>query len=569
MIDRKTFLKGALSATLATLSGIFPSGVFAGSRPPSVSTNKKPNILMILMDQERSWADLPKDLDLPARRAFAESALSFTRHHISAVACGPSRSVIYTGQHIQKTGVYDNPGMAPGRRDLNPEQTPTIGTMLKEQGYYTAYVGKWHLHEFGPKEKSNLKAALQPFGFDEFAPATPKGDTDGEAGDGSKLDPVIARNTVKWLEKQDASPQEKPWFMAVNLINPHDIRHFDATGKQGETLHPHFASELAGAPDTDLYHEDLGFGLPPTFPGPKPRPVSAHQLYIEDAEYFFGKMPFDDKAAWHRYQNYYFNCLRDVDREIASILEHLEKAGMSDDTMVIFTSDHGEMGGAQGLQGKGPFIYKECFGVPLLIRHPNLPRGVTTDRLTSALDLAPTILAAAGLDDGARQSRYPHLKGKNLLGNETQRDGILMMSSIVHCCNPAKKDHIIETLYARDRGENVAPFGFPDDFIDFGNRNFLRGLFDGRYKFGRYFRPDQHHTPRDWTTLTKYNDIELYDTYQDPNETINLAAKDEYRDLVLRLNAHLNRLMAAEAGPDLGEAMPGDADMWALKGDAG
>src|SRR5690606_18929518 len=113
-------------------------------------------------------------------------------------------------------------------------------------------------------------------------------------------------------------------------------------------------------------------------------------------------------------------------------------------------SEHGELAGAHGLRGKGPFLYKENFRVPLVIRHPDLRQGATTGALACGLDMAPTLLAMSGLPDDALQSRYPALQGHNLLnalGGAELRDGILWTSNAVHCCNPDKKDGIIKTLY--------------------------------------------------------------------------------------------------------------------------
>ncbi len=441
------------------MSGLPPLAK-AGSQAPAILKNKRPNILLIVTDQERSWADLPNGLDLPQRAQLAQSASQFAHHHANAVACGPSRSVIYTGQHIQKTGVFDNPAMAPGRKDLDPRQTPTIGTMLQDNGYHTAYFGKWHLHDLTKKPAPDMATALQPFGFDEFRPPVPTGDTDGAAWEGWQLDPALAHDAVAWLQTQATGTAHKPWFMAVNLINPHDIRHFNATGHQGDGMHPHFASEMAGLPDIPFYQTDLGFDLPKSFPGAKPRPVVAHDLYVDDAAYFFGSIPRDDEAAWSRYQNYYFNCLRDVDRHIGTLLDGLKNAGLSDDTVIIFTSDHGEMGGAHGLRGKGPFLYKENFHLPMLIRHPDMPAGATLPGLSCALDLAPTILAAAGVTDEKRHARYPDLPGHNLLatGNGTPtRDGLLLMSSIVHCCNQTKRSTSLKRFTPGTGGKTLRP----------------------------------------------------------------------------------------------------------------
>ena len=86
----------------------------------------------------------------------------------------------------------------------------------------------------------------------------------------------------------------------------------------------------------------------------------------------------------------------------------------------------------------------------------------------------------------------------------------------------------------------------------------IRGVFDGRYKFARYFRATEHHKPRDWETLIAHNDLELYDTAADPDELVNLAHEpDEHKAKILELNAKVNALIDAEVGPDDGSIYPG------------
>ena len=89
-------------------------------------------------------------------------------------------------------------------------------------------------------------------------------------------------------------------------------------------------------------------------------------------------------------------------------------------------------------------------------------------------------------------------------------------------------------------------------------RGLIRGVFDGRYKFGRYFRVTEHHEPRDWDTLVAHNDLELYDTADDPDEIVNLAATpDAHKARILELNAKVNALIDAEVGADDGAMYPG------------
>jgi arylsulfatase len=101
---------------------------------------------------------------------------------------------------------------------------------------------------------------------------------------------------------------------------------------------------------------------------------------------------------WRAGLRFYLNCLRDVDRSIDLVLDALEASGQADRTIVILTADHGEMAGAHGLRQKGNFVYDENFHVPLVVRHPDVAGHRTSDAMASALDLAPTLLAFAGVE---------------------------------------------------------------------------------------------------------------------------------------------------------------------------
>src|SRR5690606_18982800 len=95
------------------------------------------------------------------------------------------------------------------------------------------------------------------------------------------------------------------------------------------------------------------------------------------------------------------------------------------------------------------------------------------------------------------------------------------------------------------------------------DRVLIRGVFDGRYKFGRYFKVTEHHVPREWGTLLAHNDLELYDTVEDPDELVNLAYRpDSYRDLIVSLNEKVNALVEREVGEDDGAMYPGDVALY-------
>jgi arylsulfatase len=108
----------------------------------------------------------------------------------------------------------------------------------------------------------------------------------------------------------------------------------------------------------------------------------------------FSQPPLDE-AQLRVYQNYYFNCIRDVDQHVGAMLDAVEKLGFTHNTIVVVTADHGERGGAHGgMLGKGADIYKETVRVPLIVRHPDV-RGGLTDALAGGVDLAPTLLGFA------------------------------------------------------------------------------------------------------------------------------------------------------------------------------
>ncbi len=207
---------------------------------PSQSRGRPLNILLICTDQERSWVDLPSALPLPAHERLLTEGIGFENYHVNVSPCGPSRSVIYTGQHTQHTGLYVNPNTPP-QPELSAD-FPTIGDMLREQGYYTAYKGKWHLSNINEGRDfrgtptglyPNASEVLEPYGFSDY---NFDGERVGLAWEGFMEDGPIAADAARFLFDLAAGKiEDKPWFLAVNFVNPHDVMFFDATGHQYET----------------------------------------------------------------------------------------------------------------------------------------------------------------------------------------------------------------------------------------------------------------------------------------------------------------------------------------------
>lgn len=538
-------------------------GIPAVGKAAALLARKPPNILLVVTDQERHWLDLPAAVELPGHQKLLARGRGFHQHHVNTTPCSPSRSTIYCGQHTQHTRMISNHGAPPF-----PEMAPikTIGHLLREHGYYTAYKGKWHLSKvpdganLGYGAYPSTRDVLEPFGFSDF---NDDGDPHGITWTGFKYDPQTASNAARWLHgRGKALAGQKPWLLAVNFTNPHDVMYFDDTdgAQERSRLVPDYLSPLSSPPQDPLYRKDWDLPLPASYykDDLASKPWS-QRSYVEFCDMVYGRIEPGDERRWRRYQSYYFNCLRDVDRHLLTVLDALDSSGLADNTVVVFTADHGEMAGAHRLRQKGPHMYKENMRVPLIISHPDVQGGRTTEALSSAMDLVPTLLAFAGVPDVA--GRYPGLKGVDLSAavndprGRTVRDsrGILFNYTTPLYIDPAYARAVMESGGADWMGLIKAALktGRPGPRLD--HPGLFRGIHDGRYKFARYFKPAEHHIPLDWQTLLAHNELELYDLQEDPDELVNLALKPElHRALLLQLNAKTNALIAQEVGEDLG-----------------
>ena len=159
--------------------------------------NKKPNILMIVTDQEYAHQPMPAGFTLPSRDRIRARGVTFNNHHATTTVCTPSRSVIYTGRHTPHTRMFDNTNFAwIDDMKADPKTLPTIGHMLRDLGYHTVYKGKWHESELPAK---GTREAMEPYGFSEYQDW---GDVQGGPMDGALKDPKIADEAVDWLAKR-------------------------------------------------------------------------------------------------------------------------------------------------------------------------------------------------------------------------------------------------------------------------------------------------------------------------------------------------------------------------------
>ncbi len=521
------------------------------------------NIIFIICDQEAHHLTAEGDYALPARRTLARRGTTFANHYIAAAMCTPSRAAFFTGRPPQVTGVFDQMeyGYVP---NLSPE-LPNIGSVLKGMGYKTAYFGKFELNAqiLAGSDTTNYEAALQPYGFDLFSP---DGDVPSGPYDGFMRDFYTAGEGVRWLRTHEAARrdgQDQPFCLVLSFLNPHDIMYADANLPGQPPVQKAAAPHILTPPPADtLYRARWNFALPAsleqslTAPGMPPALLEYHRGWSGT----LGVIPADRRDMWTAFYDYYLNCMRDNDRALQLVIDALDQMNLWQDTVVVFSADHGEMAGAHGgLKGKGPFCYEANAHVPLVVVHPDGQPGTTCSALTSHLDLLPTFVGLTGLPASRRPAAVAALPGRDFspLLAEPEAAGL-------HAVRPAvlfnyvgistiDGDYLLKTLSNSLQKRPVPPLSE----VKLDKRGFLAFAFDGRLKFARYYAPDAFNMPHTIEEIFRDNDVQLFDLEVDPDEIHNLALEPrQYRQPILRMNALLNELIAAEVGVNDGGFLP-------------
>jgi arylsulfatase len=543
-----------------------------GSTPPTEGAPY--NILFLLTDQERYFrpGELPAGYSLPARERLASRGVVFENHRINSCVCTSSRSVLYTGQHIQHTRMFDNTNF-PWIESMSTELR-TLGDLLREAGYYTAYKGKWHLtKEF---ETANTLEApqkiftkeMEAYGFSDYFGI---GDIIAHTQGGYLHDGMIAAATVNWLRGRgsELAQQGKPWFVAANFVNPHDIMFYN-TDRPGEPVQEkRSVTHIARAPNNEAFAKEWPFKPSESFSQPLDEPgrPRAHADFLRANDALVGPIPAQDEWRWRSHHDFYLNSLHEVDRHIATVLDELDALDLTSNTIVILTSDHGELDGAHGLSGKGATSYREQNNVPLIVSHPAYRGGQRCKAVTSHLDIGPTLVSMTSVGSERKASICSGLPGKDFskvlespesAGHDAVRDGQLFCFNMFLTLDGEFVEKA--TQMAREPGgkEKIKAGALRPDLA---KRGAIRSVFDGRYTFSRYFSPKQHNLPETLDDMFELNDVELYDLANDPSELNNLATdKARNAELILAMNAKLNALIAAEVGEDVGQMLPGGVD---------
>jgi arylsulfatase A-like enzyme len=450
--DRRTFLKqGVLAAgslALGSRGGSAPgrpggrtgSGrAGSGSRPRA---GRPPNILVVLVDQLRTPVWLPPAAQpaalTPNLAALRAGAVSFERHYTAANDCTPSRGALVTGLYSHQTGC-----LITGDSRLDPG-FPTWGTLLRELGYHTTWWGKWHLNP-------NPAASLEPYGFSGGTYPSPN----GSPGQGTEVDPAIAAQFAEWLRAEGGV---EPWCATVSFVNPHDIAWWYR-----------FTSQVS----RESSPPGLAEALPPNYETPealeagrKPRLQRSLQ---DTAARSFGPVPFDGAEAlqaWTGLMDTYLMLQSYVDAQVGAVLAALAaQPAVHANTVVLFTSDHGEYGGSHGLRGKGASAYEEAVRVPLYVRDF---RGLATaapavgrTQLTSSVDVATLLLTlATGSSAWRRESRYRHLAARHDLAAICAHPGAPGRAWVLHATDEDVTEFATEP-YAAEAPRHVVALRTP------------------------------------------------------------------------------------------------------------
>ncbi len=412
-VDRRTFLKrgaiagGVLAGTAVGIKALADADGDQPSRPvrPKTDTtahkprSDQPNILVIMVDQLRTpqwFGARPMGISLPPNiRRLREGAVSFTHHYTASNDCTPSRAALVTGLYTHQTGC-----MITGGSTLDPG-FPTWGTMLREHGYHTRWFGKWHLtHGDNHWTFARGERDLERYGFAGGVFPSP----DGGPGQGWRTDPEIAARFREWYGSESGA---EPWCTTVSFVNPHDIAWW------------YIWSDRVPA---EVDARRSVFQLPPNFETPElleERRKPRLQRSLQDtAAASFGVVPFtgpEVQPIWLNFLDLYAKLQREVDRHVGHVMATLEsKPEIAANTVVVFTSDHGEYGASHGLRGKGAGAYEEAIRVPLIVKDPRgkLTAAPETPRtqLTSSVDLAPLLLSiGSGGEHWRSEQHYSHL----------------------------------------------------------------------------------------------------------------------------------------------------------------
>ena len=492
-ITRGDLLKGAAAAgAVAFGSQVAP----AAARPRPTRKVAGMNILVFLTDQERAVQHFPPDWtkhNMPGLTRMQNHGLTFENAFTNACMCSPARSTLMSGYFPAQHGVkYTLETDMPSPQYPQVELATTFlnpATVVASAGYAPVYKGKFHCVK--PANGTTwVPSDVNQYGFTRWDPPDAGANQDvSEEGGGNydndgrfmNSDGTASAGTegaIQYLSSTAA--QSQPFFMVVSLVNPHDVLLYP----KNYTTGGYDSTWLQGQIDPPAtVNEDLS--TKPT-------------VQKEFLKLFNASGPIPTREMKRNYLNFYGNLMKSSDAYLVKILDTLASAGLLENTLVIATADHGEMGTSHGgLRQKNFNAYEESTRIPLVYSNPRLfPKAQTTDALVSHVDFLPTL---ASLVEAPSSGIDPSWQGVDY------SDQILS-----HSPKPPQS-YTVFTYDDYQSGQASGPYPKPP--------NHVVSIREQRYKLARYYDANGK-VPDQW---------EMYDLKTDPLERVNLAYKHHKR----------------------------------------
>ena len=498
-ITRGELLKAAAVAAPGVLLSGPAAAVAARARPRARRAGADNpiggmNVILFLTDQQRAVQHFPpgwSKRNLPGLTRLQEHGMTFENAFTNACMCSPARSTLMSGYFPAQHGVkYTLETDMPAPEYPQVELATSFknpATVTAAADYTPVYKGKFHCVK--PANGTTwVPSDVNQFGFtrwnppdagaDQSIPEEGGGiyDNDGRFMNSQGTPEAGTEGAVQYLSS--AAAQSQPFFMVVSLVNPHDVLFYPSTYTEGgyddswlegEIEPPATASEsLAEKPTVQAEFLRL-FNLSGPIPTPRMK---------------------------RNYLNFYGNLMKSSDAYLVKIIETLKRTGLLDDTLVIATADHGEMGTTHGgMRQKNFNFYEEAIRVPLVYSNPRLfKRPQTNPALVSHVDFLPTLASLVGTPSADRASWQ----------------GVDYSAQILGSPKPAQ-DYTVFTYDDWQSGQSRGPYPKPP--------NHIVSIREQRCKLARYYDANGK-VPDQW---------EMYDLKADPLERVNLAYKDHKR----------------------------------------
>ena len=368
----------------------------------------RPNILFILTDQQRFdtlGANGNRICQTPSTDFLAREGMNFTHAFTATSLCSPARACLLTGLYSHNHTMTNLTNTRiPGVEDL-PDHLTTHAMLLGDAGYRMGYAGKWHTG----KTKSPLD-----WGFDDYRPGDgwhewhPEGtrlENESVIRLGYDQDrpmaarvprplaeyPELGRTDAAIAMLEEYAAGDAPFCLQLNYFGPH---------------YPHYLPEP--------YHSMYDPAQIPPWGNFEARPSVPHHGYRWLRERWCA--PTDQWSHYAEIMAAYYGQVTLLEHEIARVLKALDRLELTESTLVIFASDHGDMGGGNGLLQKGAVAYDELYRVPLVARWPGrIEAGTRCDQMVNLFDLMPTMLEVGGVQPAAAldaRSALPLMRGE-------------------------------------------------------------------------------------------------------------------------------------------------------------